>query len=148
MQCVPPNVYDQVPYSNHPYAQTHPDRLATVAILHGLEPPDPLHARVLELGCGAGGNLLAMVAATPGIRAVGVDLAREPIEAGRATAAAVGLHVDLQQADVRALTDGHLGEFDYVIAHGLYAWVPPDARDAVLATIAASLAPNGIGYVS
>ena len=35
------HVYDQVPYSNHPYAQTHPDRLATVAILHGLEPPDP-----------------------------------------------------------------------------------------------------------
>ncbi len=49
---------------------------------------------------------------------------------------------------MRALTDGHLGEFDYVVAHGVYAWVPPDARDAVLATIAASLAPNGIGYVS
>jgi SAM-dependent methyltransferase len=148
MQWVSPNVYDQVPYSNHPYPQTHPERLATVAVLHGLEPPDPLRARVLELGCGAGGNLLAMVAGSPGIRAVGVDLAREPIEAGRATAAAVGLHVDLQQADVRALTDGRLGEFDYVIAHGVYTWVPPDARDAVLATIAASLAPNGIGYVS
>ena len=37
--CVAANVYDRVPYSNHPYAQTHPDRLATVAILHGLEPP-------------------------------------------------------------------------------------------------------------
>jgi 2-polyprenyl-3-methyl-5-hydroxy-6-metoxy-1,4-benzoquinol methylase len=142
------NVYDRVPYSNHPYAQTHPDRLATVAILHGLEPPDPLRARVLELGCGAGGNLMAMVAATPGIRAVGVDLAHEPVESGRATAAAVGLQLDLQQADVRALTDGHLGEFDYVIAHGLYAWVPPDARDAVLATMAASLSPAGIAYVS
>jgi 2-polyprenyl-3-methyl-5-hydroxy-6-metoxy-1,4-benzoquinol methylase len=142
------NVYDRVPYSNHPYAQTHPDRLATVAILHGLEPPDPLHARVLELGCGAGGNLMAMVAATPGLRVVGVDLAHEPIESGRATAAEVGLPLELRQADVRALTDGQLGEFDYVIAHGLYAWVPPDARDAVLATIGASLAPDGIAYVS
>jgi 2-polyprenyl-3-methyl-5-hydroxy-6-metoxy-1,4-benzoquinol methylase len=142
------NVYDRVPYSNHPYAQTHPDRLATVAILHGLEPPDPLCARVLELGCGAGGNLMAMVAATPGIRAVGVDLAREPIESGRAMAAAVGLEVDLHQDDVRALTDGHLGQFDYVVAHGVYAWVPPDVREAVLATMAASLAPTGIGYVS
>jgi 2-polyprenyl-3-methyl-5-hydroxy-6-metoxy-1,4-benzoquinol methylase len=146
--CVAANVYDRVPYSNHPYAQTHPDRLATVAILHGLEPPDPLRARVLELGCGAGGNLMAMVAATPGIRAVGVDLAREPIESGRATAAAVGLEVDLHQEDVRALTDGHLGRFDYIVAHGVYAWVPPDVRDAVLATMAASLAPTGIGYVS
>ena len=72
---MPDNVYDAVRYSNYPYAQTHPDRLATVAILHGLEPPDPFHARVLEIGCGAGGNLMAMAAATPGIRAVGVDLA-------------------------------------------------------------------------
>src|SRR6201999_3991623 len=114
-----------------------PARRGTVAILHGLEPPDPLHARVLELGCGAGGNLLAMVAATPGIRAVGVELAQEPIELGRATAAQVGVQLALPQGDVRALTDGHLGEFDYIIALGVYAWVPPDARDAVLATIAA-----------
>src|SRR3954470_16876546 len=143
------NVYDDVPYSNYPYAQTHPDRLATVAILHGLEPPDPFHARVLELGCGAGGNLLAMAAATPGVRALGVDLAQEPVEAGRAAAAAIGLgNVELRQGDVRALADGSLGEFDYVVAHGLYAWVPPDARDAVLGTIAASLAPDGVAYVS
>src|SRR3954469_14363625 len=146
---MPANVYDDVPYSNYPYAQTHPDRLATVAILHGLEPPDPFHARVLELGCGAGGNLLAMAAATPGVRALGVDLAREPVEAGRAAAAAIGLgNVELRQGDVRALADGSLGEFDYVVAHGLYAWVPPDARDAVLGTIAASLAPDGVAYVS
>jgi SAM-dependent methyltransferase len=142
------NVYDQVPYSNHPYAQTHPDRLATVAILHGLDPPDLAHARVLELGCGAGGNLMAMVATAPGLRAVGVDLAHEPVQAGRAAAEAVGLPLELHEADVRSLTDGRLGEFDYVVAHGLYAWVPPDARDAILATIAASLAPNGIAYVS
>ena len=38
---MPDNAYDAVRYSNYPYAQTHPDRLATVAILHGLEPPDP-----------------------------------------------------------------------------------------------------------
>src|SRR5213592_1524157 len=126
------NPYDEVPYSSHPYAQTHPDRLATVAIVHGLEPPDPFQARVLELGCGAGGNLLAMAAGTPGIRAVGVDLAQEPIAAGRAAAEAIGLtNVELRQGDVRELTDGRLGAFDYVLAHGLYSWVPPDARDAL-----------------
>src|SRR3954468_15787595 len=146
---MPANVYDDVPYSNYPYAQTHPDRLATVAILHGLEPPDPFHARVLELGCGAGGNLLAMAAATPGVRAVGIDLAREPVEAGRAAAAEIGLgNVELRQGDVRELTDGRAGEFDYVVAHGLYAWVPPPARDAVLGPVPRSLAPDGVAYVS
>src|SRR3954449_1401959 len=102
-----PFIYDEVRYSSFPYAQTHPDRLATVAILHGLEPPDPFHARVLEIGCGAGGNLMAMAAATPGIQAVGVDLAAVAIEEGRRVVAAVGLdNIDLRQADVRALTDG------------------------------------------
>jgi SAM-dependent methyltransferase len=143
------NPYDEVPYSNHPYAQTHPDRLATVAILHGLEPPDPFHARVMEVGCGAGGNLLAMAAATPGIHAVGVDLARAPIEAGRAAAAAIPLeNVELHLGDVRALTGAPHGAFDYIVAHGVYSWVPADARDALLAAIAGSLTPTGVAYVS
>src|ERR1044071_5454662 len=115
---MPPFIYDEVRYSNFPYAQTHPDRLATVAILHGLEPPDPFNARVLEIGCGAGGNLMAMAAATPGITAVGAHRAAVATEHGREVARAVGLdNVDLRQADVRALTDGHLGEFDYIVAH-------------------------------
>src|ERR1044072_777143 len=126
---MPPFIYDQVRYSNFPYAQTHPDRLATVAILHGLEPPDPFRARVLEIGCGAGGNLMAMAAATPGISAVGVDLASAPLEGGRAIAADVGVgNVELRQGDVRELTDGSLGAFDYIVAHGVYGWIPADAR--------------------
>jgi SAM-dependent methyltransferase len=146
---MPDNAYDAVRYSNYPYAQTHPDRLATVAILHGLEPPDPFTSRVLELGCGAGGNLMAMVAATPGIRALGVDLAKGPIDDGNAAIAEIGLrNVELRQGDVRDLAGGALGEFDYIIAHGLYGWIPQDARDALMATIAASLAPDGIAYVS
>ena len=42
-------VYDEVRYSSYPYALTHPDRLATVAALHGLSSPDPATARVLEM---------------------------------------------------------------------------------------------------
>jgi 2-polyprenyl-3-methyl-5-hydroxy-6-metoxy-1,4-benzoquinol methylase len=142
-------VYDEVRYSNYPYAQTHPDRLATVAILHGLQPPDPFRARVLEVGCGAGGNLLAMAAATPGIRAVGVDLAASAIAEGRAAVEAVGLeNLEFRQGDVRALTRGELGEFDYVIAHGVYAWIPQDARDALLALVASHLSPDGLAFVS
>jgi 2-polyprenyl-3-methyl-5-hydroxy-6-metoxy-1,4-benzoquinol methylase len=144
-----PNVYDEVRYSSYPYAQTHPDRLATVAILYGLEPPDPFNARVLEVGCGAGGNLMAMTAATPGIRAVGVDLAAEPIAEAQTAAAEAGLaNVEFRQADVRALTNRSLGEFDYIVAHGVYGWIPEDARDALLELIAASLSPAGLAYVS
>jgi SAM-dependent methyltransferase len=143
------NAYDAVRYSNNPYAQTHPERLATVAILHGLTPPDPFAARVLEIGCGAGGNLMAMASATPGIRALGVDLAAEPIAEGQAAIAEIGLgNIELRQGDLRDLADGSLGEFDYIVAHGVYSWIPADARDALMATIRASLAPAGVAYVS
>jgi SAM-dependent methyltransferase len=142
-------VYDEVRYSNYAYAQTHPDRLATIAGLHGVPAPDPAGARVLELGCGAGGNLLAMSVATPGIRALGIDLAREVIEEGRAAAAEIGItNLELRQGDIAQLTNGELGEFDYVIAHGVYAWVPDPVRDALLASVHSHLAADGVGYVS
>ena len=141
--------YDEVRYSNYPYAQTHPDRLATIAALHGLSAPDPAQARVLEIGCGAGGNLLAMTVATPGIRALGIDLAGEVIAEGREVVAGVGIeNLDLRQGDVMDLVDGQLGEFDYVIAHGVYAWIPEPARDALLAAVHSHLAADGFGYVS
>ena len=142
-------IYDQVRYSNFPYAQTHPDRLATVAILHGLEPPDPFSARVLEIGCGAGANLMAMAAATPGIRALGIDLAAAPIADANAAVAEIGMaNLAFRQADVRELTSGSFGRFDYIVAHGVYGWIPPDARDALLSAIKTALTPSGVAYVS
>jgi SAM-dependent methyltransferase len=141
--------YDEVRYSNHPYAQTHPDRLATVAALHGLPAPAPSACRVLELGCGAGGNLHAMAAATPGLRAIGIDLAAGPIAEARRAAEAVGLDgLEFRQGDLTALQNGELGEFDYVIAHGVYAWVPAATREALLASIHSHLAADGLAFVS
>ena len=46
------------------------------------------------------------------------------------------------------MTAGELGEFDYVIVHGLYAWAPPPVREAVLAACRSHLAPDGIAYLS
>jgi len=141
--------YDEIPYANLPFAQTRPAVLATVASLHGLTPPDPRYARVLELGCGAGANLAGIAAADPGVRAVGVDLAPTAVEVARATAEAGGLdNVGFDVGDVLALTAGELGEFDYVIVHGLYAWAPPPVREAVLESCRSHLAPDGIAYLS
>ncbi|MEA2316585.1 MAG: hypothetical protein QOD44_774 [Solirubrobacteraceae bacterium] len=141
--------YDETPYANLPFAQTRPAVLATVATLHGLAPPDPREARVLELGCGAGANLAGIAAADPGVRAVGVDLAPTAVEVARAGAAAAGLdNVTFDVGDVLALTDGELGEFDYVIVHGLYAWAPEHVREAVLAACRSHLSPDGIAYLS
>ena len=104
---------------------------------------------MLEIGCGAGGNLLALAYAAPEVRAVGFDLAHTAIEEAKAAAAEVGIaNVEFHHADVMDLTEGQLGEFDYVVSHGVYAWIPPAARDALLGVVKSHLAPGGIAYVS
>src|SRR4051794_38086136 len=128
-----PTAYDEIPYANLPFTQALPRGHATVATLHGLTPPDPRTARVLELGCGAGAPLASIAAAHPEARAVGVDLAPTAIEAARATAAAAGLEsVRFDVGDVLGLADGGLGEFDFVIVHGLCAGAAEGLREAVL----------------
>ena len=137
--------YDRVPYPGHPFAQTHPDRLATVATLFGLRPAPPDACRGLELGCGDGGNLVPMAYGLPGSTFTGIDLSARAIERARALAGALGLeNVRFEQGDLGAAT----GEFDYVIAHGVYSWIEPAARDALLAACRECLGPNGVAYVS
>src|SRR5262249_8372889 len=40
------------------------------------------------------------------------------------------------------------GAFDYIVAHGLYSWIPEALRDRLLAVIGRHLAPNGVAFVS
>jgi len=140
--------YDEVPYTSHPFPQTHPDRLATVATLMGLRPVPVQRCRVLELGCASGGNLIPMAATLPESRFVGLDLSLLQIESGRRQAEALGLkNVELLNRDLREVGPD-LGQFDYVICHGVYSWVPPEIRDKILAICSQNLAPDGVAYVS
>jgi SAM-dependent methyltransferase len=136
-----------VPYPGQPFAQTHPDRLATVATLFGLQPAPPAACRVLELGCGDGGNLVPMAYVLPGSTFVGIDLSARAIERAAALTGALGLrNVELHRSDLTAVRN--LGTFDYVVAHGVYSWIEPAARDALLAACRAQLAPHGVAYIS
>jgi SAM-dependent methyltransferase len=140
--------YDELPYEDLAFYHTHPSNLAVVAALCGLEPPRVEGCRVLELGCGTGFNLLAMAQSLPDAHFVGVDLSTRQIAQGRATAAAVGCdRVDLHALDVTDL-DASFGRFDYVIAHGMFSWVPAAVREAILAVCKRHLAPDGVAYVS
>ena len=38
--------------------------------------------------------------------------------------------------------------FDYIIAHGVYSWVPDAVQDKIFAISGENLAPNGIAYIS
>jgi SAM-dependent methyltransferase len=141
-------VYDEVPYTGRAYADTHPGRLATMAALFGVQAAPVEHCRVLEIGCGDAANLIPLAYALPGSEFTGFDLAAQPIAAGRQLAERIGLqNLALSQYDL-ADFPAESGEFDYIIAHGLYSWIPAAARDALLALIGRHLAPRGIAFVS
>src|SRR5216684_3648438 len=140
--------YEELPYPNSSFAQTHPDRLATLGRLFGLAPTPVDRCRILEMGCSAGGNLIPLAATLPHSEFVGIDFSATTISRGVADIAALQLtNIRLLQMDIRDL-EPTFGTFDYIIAHGVYSWVPADARESVLAICARQLGSNGIAYVS
>ena len=54
--------YDAVPYESHAFPQSAPGQLVAVAHLFSLDTPQVSTARVLEIGCSAGGNLIPFAA--------------------------------------------------------------------------------------
>ncbi|NLX42810.1 MAG: methyltransferase domain-containing protein, partial [Chloroflexi bacterium] len=140
--------YDEVPYPWLCYRPSHPSHLFVCATLLGLSPAPAETCRVLELGCALGGNLLPMAASLPGASFVGIDLSPAQIASGQQAVDALGLrNVSLQTKDLSDVTPA-LGTFDYIIAHGIYSWVPPTVRDHLLRVCHENLAPNGVAYVS
>jgi methyltransferase-like protein/2-polyprenyl-3-methyl-5-hydroxy-6-metoxy-1,4-benzoquinol methylase len=142
------NAYDAVPYASHAFPQSQPEQLAVLARLFGLQPALPSTARVLELGCAAGGNLVPLAARYPRARFVGIDYSAVEVAHGQELVRDMGLgNVELRHQSIADF--GRSDEpFDYVVCHGVYSWVTPDLQDAILKLCRANLAPNGVAYVS
>ena len=77
------NAYDEIRYFGHPFANTHPDHLTTLGLLHGIRTVPVQTCRVLEIGCGDGANLVPIAATMPFAEFVGYDNAARPIASAR-----------------------------------------------------------------
>lgn len=142
------NPYNQVLYHSSPFPQAHISRMATLGVLLGIETPDIHACRVLEVGCNDGAHLIPMAMQYPDSQFVGIDLAELPIAKATDLAAELGLeNVTFRVGDVMQL-GGQPGECDYLIAHGLYSWVPPPVQDKLLELCGRLLGNTGIAYVS
>jgi SAM-dependent methyltransferase len=106
--------------------------------------------RVLDIGCGAGLHLAAMLEAAPDATGVGVDvdpaaaeLARGTLSerglAGRASVEAVDIRAALAAERPGALTD----RFDLALFANAIYYVPVEERVALLRGVAGLLAPGG-----
>jgi methyltransferase-like protein/cyclopropane fatty-acyl-phospholipid synthase-like methyltransferase len=148
LQDVQVNSYDEVPYQSYSYSMSSPSHLQTIGAIFGMKPPAFEKARVLELGCASGGNLIPHAFYYPNGEYVGVDLSQKQIEQGLETIEALGLkNITLLHRSIMDIDDS-LGMFDYIICHGVISWVPEEVRDRILGVIKAHLSPQGIAYVS
>ncbi len=143
------NTYDLVDYPSAVFYQTHPGRLAAVARMHGIEAPAVATARVLEIGGGDGLNLIALGTAYPDARFLSFDLSAQAVRRGKGIVKDLGLdHVMVELGDVVEVARDLTQEFDYIICHGVYAWVPAPVREAIMQLIGKVLAPAGVAYIS
>lgn len=140
--------YDQVPYPFDSFPESQPRRLQAVAHLFGLDTPAPAQCRVMELGCAVGGNIVPMAYSLPGAQLVGIDLAASQIEIAKKFGQACGVkNLDLRAANITEVTP-EWGKFDYIVAHGVFSWIPHDVAEQVLQVCAGQLTANGLAYIS
>ncbi len=143
-----PNAYDTVLYPGSPFAQTHPDRLAMLAMLFGMQPAPVTRCRVLEVGCADGANLIPMALSLPESEFTGIDLSVRPVTAGKAMIGELGLkNITLRTCDAMEVSPAW-GKFDYIITHGLYSWVPPEVREQLFNISKTNLTAQGVAYIS
>ena len=140
--------YDEIAYISTSFPQTHPIKAATIARLFGVAAPDMERCNVLELGCADGANILPMAQNYPNSTFVGIDLSIKQIEAGQKTIRETGLsnitidHKNILDFDRQGM------QFDYIIVHGVYSWVPEVVRERILSLCREALTPNGVAYIS
>ncbi|AGA26712.1 class I SAM-dependent methyltransferase [Singulisphaera acidiphila] len=142
------NPYDEIPYGDHFFPYTHPIHLATLGTLFGIEAPGVDRCRVLELGCAEGGNLFPMALELPDAQFVGIDLSQRQIADGQAVINRLGLrNVELRAMSITEV-DESFGQFDYILCHGVFSWVPEPVREKILSICSKNLSPHGLAYVS
>ena len=139
--------YDETLYENKTFPESHPDRLAAIAILMGMSPADVSKSRVLEIGCALGGNIIPMAYNLPNSEFVGLDISSAQVNFAQKTCA----ELNLQNCRIKQMSIIDFSEaepFDYIIAHGVYSWVPDSVKERIMAICGQLLNPHGIAYIS
>src|SRR5215470_8217228 len=105
-----------------------------------------------ELGCGYGLTTLVLAAANPQMSFVGVDFNPIHIVAARALCESARLsNIRFVEASFDELLEprfADLGDFDIIALHGIYSWVAPSIRRAIVKFADARLKTGGVLYVS
>lgn len=142
------NSYDDLMYESKAFSQTAINALEARARLMGLQPAPAANAKVLELGCSMGGNIITQALYYPDAEFVGIDLSGRQVAQGNAIIEKMGLeNVRLEEKDILTV-DESFGKFDYIIVHGIWSWVPDAVKDKIFSICRNNLTEHGIAYIS
>jgi SAM-dependent methyltransferase len=142
--------YDETPYHDQQYPLFDLDRLLGHAQLFGLADPDRTASgmRVLDLGCASGLHLREQARRYPDCHFTGIDFAAAEVELGLKSITEEGLeNVELIAADLREAEVG-AGQYDIVVCHGVFSWVPDDVKERILLLSRQALAPGGLAAIA
>lgn len=142
------NSYDDLMYESGAFSQTAINNLEARARLMGLQPTPAANAKVLELGCSMGGNIITQALYYPDAEFTGIDLSGRQVAQGNAIIEKMGLkNVRLEEKDILTV-DESFGKFDYIIVHGIWSWVPDAVKDKIFSICRNNLTEHGIAYIS
>jgi SAM-dependent methyltransferase len=106
--------------------------------------------RYLELGSGQGLGLCLFAAANPDAEFIGIDFQPEHIAHSESLADAAGLtnvrFVEADFADLATDWPADFGTFDYVTLHGIFSWISPELREAVVQCLSHATHPGSLVY--
>lgn len=138
-----------VPYPLHFYKEMQPTWLAWVLNTLGCTAPRlDMPYRYCELGCGAGISTLVAAACNPAGHFIGVDFNGEHIAAARQAAHTSGIrNVEFIEASFDTFATQAHEPFDFIVSHGVWSWLPPNAQIAVMRIVHERLKPQGLLYL-
>jgi SAM-dependent methyltransferase len=139
-----------IPYLRDFKPMLAPAWLDHVALVAGIEPPARSNGFAwCDLGCGQGVTAAILAATHPSDVFHGIDAMPMHIDHARRLAAAAAIpNLQLHGVDFAAAIDLELPQFDYIVAHGVYTWIGPEAQRAVRRFIDRQLKPGGLAYLS
>lgn len=132
--------YRESPPHQMPWHREQPAESLVEAVRRGLLPKGV----TIDLGCGTGTDLLYL--AQQGYRAIGVDIAIEPLRFARERLRQAGLELPLLQADARFLPFRD-ASVDLICDSGCFHSFAPEIRPLYARSVARVLKPGGILFM-
>jgi len=127
-----------------------PAWLGYIAVLNGHDAPAADRPfRYCELGCGKGVTTLILAALNPSSEFHACDINPAHIEHAERLCRAAGLtNVRFHLLSIEQMLASDLPSFDFIVAHGLYSWVPDPVRAQIRDFARTRLESGGLLFLS